>query len=104
MAQQETLCPNCKGKSELVKVGQADYVKCPECGWFETQADGSISACDPPKSDIKSLLSPTPPSLKPKEAVSDGGPREAPPSQPPSDPSDQQAGDDSVTLRINFED
>ena len=51
-ATMECPCPNCKSKAELTKIGDKEYIKCPECGWFETQADGSISACDPPKSVI----------------------------------------------------
>src|SRR4030042_5437114 len=48
----EGLCPNCKASADLVTIESVEYIQCPECGWFETLSDGSLSACDPPQSRV----------------------------------------------------
>lgn len=45
----ENLCPNCKANADIVSIVGVDYIQCPECGWFKTQPDGSMIACDEPQ-------------------------------------------------------
>lgn len=44
----DILCPNCKQPADLHKIEGADYIECPDCGWFKVQADSTFVACDDP--------------------------------------------------------
>jgi Zn ribbon nucleic-acid-binding protein len=103
----DCLCPNCKAKSELIKIGEVEYIHCQKCGWFESQADGSMSACEPPSSETKQLLSASP-SLNPGEPIGGGPnglpPPPLPPPVPPGDEDDEDEDEDNLNVRIRFED
>lgn len=113
----ECLCPNCKASSDLIEVEQVEYINCPDCGWFEVQADGGCTTCDPPQSTVdpepepetKKQVPPQTADLKPGGDHQQDAPSPEPPGKPLNmtefgdDVGDGDNGDE-VTIKINFED
>ena len=97
-------CPNCRDKAELTKIGKQEFIECLKCGWFETQADGSMSACDSPQSETrnKALSASSTEAPKPEGGNQPGD--LPPPSPPPSEPVISEDEEDDIKIRINFED
>lgn len=103
----EILCPNCKHTADHVTIDEVDFINCPECGWFQVQADGSATVCDPPSSKLD------PP---PEPVVLGEGPAATPgdddqihnselqlsPGKP--DPDDDNDDDSGIEIEITFED
>ena len=111
----QTLCPNCRKSADLVTLDSVDYINCPECGWFQTQGDGSMIPTEPPGQTEPTPASASPPDVVPvqNEPVeqtpndvpaeqSEVGPNDNAPSSPTSDKPDQD--DDSIDVTISFED
>jgi len=108
---EKTQCPNCKKEADIITVDEVDYVNCPECGWFQVQADGSRIPCDPPASPIVptpepgQIEQPVTPGEGPAATPGDGKPLQEPALTPPSpgkpDPDDE---DDGIKIRVKFED
>jgi len=111
-------CPNCKKPADHVTIDQVDYINCPECGWFQVQADGSMNPCDPPSSNLDRPPEPgqseKPAALEPEEKpaqsnvpepTSEGG---QPNHNKPPTPSDPDIVDESdetgIGIEIEFED
>lgn len=106
----EIFCPNCKKNVDLVKIDGVDFIQCPDCGWFKTQADGSTTACDPPPEPVAAAdETPKPARGSDPAAMSEGGESNKPaPTQPPSGTPgpdvDDVDDDDMVNVRVTFED
>lgn len=115
----EIFCPNCKKTADLVTIDEIDFINCPECGWFQTQADGSMTACDPPSSKVD--RPPEPGQIEKPAALEMGhepdpgsGPAATsagdpdPPADKPDpdyDPDQDDESDDSgIEIEITFED
>lgn len=106
----ECLCPNCKANADLVTIDGVEYIKCSgDCGWFQTQADGSMMACEKPASKIDQ---PAEPELEPESpllpcdpaSTSEGGGSIQAPFPPPSDKPDLEDDGDDINVRVTFED
>jgi len=102
----EIFCPNCKKNSDLVKIDGVDFIKCPDCGWFRVQPDGSMMACDPPPEPAAAgEETPKPARGSDPAATSEGGePIKPAPTQPPSGAPDSNNDDDYLNIRVTFED
>jgi Zn ribbon nucleic-acid-binding protein len=114
----QILCPNCKADSVLLTIESVDYIQCPECGWFETQQDGSLTACEAPSIKLSVVDPPVEPepvqadqgfTPEPAESKSEGDVSISPP--PLKSPSDKPVvedrdrdDEDEVTIRLKFED
>ena len=106
----ENLCPNCKKTAESVTIDDVKYINCPECGWFQAQADGSMIVCDPPSSKIDLKPGPAEPEDPEPEdpepedpEPEDPEPEEPEPEEPEPEP-DLDDDDDGIGIRITFED
>ena len=107
------LCPNCKATADIHKIDGADYINCPECGWFMFQADKSMQPCDPPgpgpaAAEPQDTEPPEKDNLLLQPAIESGDgqvPPVPPPLQPsPDEPDNNEDDNDSINVRINFED
>lgn len=99
----EIFCPNCKLSADLHTIDSVDYIRCPDCGWFQVQADKSMTPCDEPVSKVDrppepgQIEEPAALEIEPAETeslsepatTSEGGPSAASPtpSDKPAEPS-----------------
>ena len=117
----ECKCPNCKETAEQVKLDEVEHINCPECGWFQAQADGTMIVCDPPSSKVDRPSEPAAPEPGPDPAASEpaqvehslsapastsgGDPHPPPPILAASPPDKPDESDESgIAIEIEFED
>lgn len=101
---EKIFCPNCKKDAESRMIDSVEYIQCPECGWFQAQADGSMTACDPPAGIVDRPAEPGPGPPTPDNgpaATPEGG--DTPPSGKPGR-DDDDSDDSGLEIEISFED
>ena len=106
----ECKCPNCKETADRLTIDEVDYINCPECGWFQAQADGSMIPCDPPSSNSDRPPEPgqkidRPAAPEPEPAALEPDPATPAPEENPAHGDDIDDSDETgIEIEIGFED